>query len=254
MLSPLVLVACYEQKNADTEHKLIVREKSFISKFEKGKKKENRETTAAITILVAEGDSIIASKINRKIFKEVKDILGKADDDNTSTYSDLANGFIAEYDDYLKEDPDYYIAWMATINSKVHYSTPEILSIEITHDVYYGGAHGDFGYTSLLFDPATGNELTISDIITDTLALSKMAEIKFREAFDIPVGKSINSSGYFDFPGDKFVLPANIYLSDEGLHLQYNPYEIGSFADSEKIEIPYAEVNNILSPRLRLIK
>ena len=69
---------------------------------------------------------------------------------------------------------------------------------------------------------------------------------KFRQKFNIPAGKSINSKDVL-FENDKFILPQNIFFKEDGLLLYYNPYEIGSFADGTKeLLISYTEAEPYL--------
>ena len=102
-----------------------------------------------------------------------------------------------------------------------------------------GGAHGNANKISLLFDPLTGNKLSLNNVIKDVPGFTALAETDFRENLKIPADKSINST-MFTFTDDKFALPGNIFFMKDSLLLHYNPYEIGPYAIGvTEVTIPY---------------
>jgi hypothetical protein len=49
------------------------------------------------------------------------------------------------------------------------------------------------------------------------------------------------------FEDDTFQLPQNLFYTDKGLLLFYNPYEVASYADGTKeLLLPYNEVDDYL--------
>jgi len=203
------------------------------------------ETEVDAEIPVAEGDNSVAKNINEKVFATVKSIVAQ-EGDNSSDYSTLFSNFVKSYEDFAKEYPDSPGGWEATVKGSVEYDSPQLLNIKIDAYTMTGGAHGLGTMTSLLFDPATGRELSLTDIVSDTAALSRMAEVKFRDKYDIPQGQSINSTGKM-FVNDRFILPQNVFIEDDGLMLYYNPYEAAAYVEgSQEVELPYDEVRNLL--------
>jgi hypothetical protein len=112
--------------------------------------------------------------------------------------------------------------------------------------MFTGGAHGYEGNRSLIFNAKSGRSLTYDQIFKDKKAFTAFAEKKFREKYKIPAGKSINITGLM-FENDKFILPQNIFYTDNGMLLLYNAYEVASFADGTKeLLIPYSEADAFL--------
>jgi hypothetical protein len=121
------------------------------------------------------------------------------------------------------------------------------LNIEIKHYSYTGGAHGYQGLRSLIFDPETGKSIPNNNLFKDRNAFKAFAEKKFRAKYKIPENQPINATG-FQFEDEKFELPQNIFYTDKGLLLYYNPYEAASYSDGPKeLLLSYKDVNEYLA-------
>jgi hypothetical protein len=71
----------------------------------------------------------------------------------------------------------------------------------------------------------------LTDIVSDTTALKKLAEMKFevtQKQFAKDNDFEFNKSDYFW--GNPFFLPANIAITKTGLTFLYNPYEAAAYA------------------------
>lgn len=204
-------------------------------------------TYVNISVTEATTSSPVADSINNGIFRVTRSIVYFGEKPtNAKSYQELMDSFIKSYDDLASKYPAESIPWEAKIKATVNYFSDKIINIKLNNFMFTGGAHGYEGNRSLLFDGETGKTLKYTDIFTDVTAFTAFAEKKFREKFKIEAGKSINSKGLF-FEKDKFVLPQNIFFTDEGVLLFYNPVEIGSFADGAKqILIPFAEAQQYL--------
>lgn len=208
-----------------------------------------RETFVKASIPIANGESEAAKNINNSIFATVKLIVGQ-ENDNSENYNELFSNFIKNYQGFVKETPEYDIPWEATIEGSVNYFGSDLINIKLESYAMTGGAHGLSYSTSLLFSPVDGKELDISNIVTDTLALSQVAEKKFREKYRIPADEDINTTGLM-FNNDKFSLPKNIFITKEGLLLYYNVYEIAPYADgTSEVLIPYSEIKEYINKNI----
>lgn len=247
ILSATVLIsACSNsQKNGTTDNKTTISfSKSEYKKQSVVSGKGNTELTAVIPI--AEGDNQVAKNINDSVFRTIKLIVGQ-EGDKSMDYEELFSGFIKNYDKFAAETPDYNLPWEADIKGTVDYSNSDIINIKLVSYTMTGGAHGNPFTTSLLFSPKDGKELSIKDIVKDTASFTQLAEKKFRDKFNIPADKSINSTGLM-FSNDKFALPQSIFVTKDGLLLYYNVYEIAAYVDGTKeLLIPYNEIKDNLS-------
>ncbi|NDW09630.1 DUF3298 and DUF4163 domain-containing protein [Dysgonomonas sp. 520] len=241
------LITSCNNKNKQASNETSDSKLSFhIVEFDEESKLAGKpQSTLNASIPVAGGDSMVISNINSTIFQSVKWIIAE-DSDSSANYDELFSGFIRSYEDFIKEYSDSPGGWEAIIKGAVEYDSPELVNIKLDSYTMTGGAHGNSNMTSLLFDPKTGNQLFLSDIVNDTLALTRIAEEKFRNKYNIPIGKPINSTGYM-FNNDKFALPQNIFVTKEGLLLYYNPYEAAAYVEGPKeITLPYEEIKNYL--------
>jgi hypothetical protein len=200
-----------------------------------------------ITIPIAKDAPIVADSINKKVFSVLKELVYFGEKPYTSTdYNGLANSFITSYEQLRKDYPKDVFGWEAEIEGSIKYQSDSILNLQIKHYTYTGGAHGYQGLRSLLFDPETGKSIPNNQLFKDQNAFKAFAEKKFRSKYNIPEKKSINAKGFL-FEGDKFSLPLNIFYTDKGLLLYYNPYEAASYADGPKeLLLPYNELNDYL--------
>lgn len=200
-----------------------------------------------LEIPVAKNADIISDSINKTIFAAVKSIVDFGDKPNHSNnYEQLTHSFIQAYEKLKKDFPKDYFGWEAKIGGKVKYSSENILNIEIDHYTFTGGAHGYAGLRSLIFDPKTGKKIENEKLFKNWELFKVFAEIKFRNKFKIPKDQPINSTGMF-FENDVFQVSQNIFFTDEGILLHYNPYEIAAYVDgSRDLLIKYDEANDYL--------
>jgi hypothetical protein len=200
-----------------------------------------------VTIPIAKDVPIVADSINKKVFSVLKEIIYFGEKPYTSIdYDGLLNSFIGSYEQLRKEYPKDVFGWEAEIEGSIKYQSDSILNLQIKHYTYTGGAHGYQGLRSLLFDPETGKSISNNQLFKDPNAFKAFAEKKFRSKHNIPENKSINATGFL-FEGDKFSLPLNIFYTEKGLLLHYNPYEASSYADGPKeLLMSYKELNDYL--------
>jgi hypothetical protein len=201
----------------------------------------------SIKIPVAKGIPIVADSINNKIFSVVKSVVYFGEKPYTvSDYNGLTSSFINSYEKMKKDFPEDSFGWEAKINGSIKYQSEMILNIEINHYTYTGGAHGYQGLKSLLFDPNTGKSISNDLIFKQPIAFKAFAEKKFRAKYNIPENQNINATG-MQFEDDTFQIAQNIFYTDKGLLLRYNPYEAASYADGPmELFFPYDEVNTYL--------
>ena len=160
----------------------------------------------------------------------------------------VSDDFIAAYKIFLEQTPDYQHGWELSQKISVIRETPAILSLVHESYAFTGGAHGMSGQYFYNIDLNSGQLLALADIIKveNKAGLLKIAHELFYEQRNIPQGQSLEQAGYW-FEENKFYLPENYTITDEGLYFLYNPYEIASYADG-KIElfIPNSEINSML--------
>lgn len=163
---------------------------------------------------------------------------------------EVAKGFFKSVADAQKEMPDAAtMVYTYEALGDTLLITPGVISLYYNESTYTGGAHGNYNTSFYNFDAATGKLLALQEIIRDTLALNKLAEIKFKveeTAMAKENGIEFKMEDYF-FPENKFILPQNIGITKEGLRLLYNPYEVAAYARGMIIlDIPWQELKGIV--------
>lgn len=195
----------------------------------------------------ANGDKVVADSINQALFRVARSIVYFGEKPtNAASYQELTDLFIKSYDDLVKKFPEEgNINWEAKINATKEYQSDNIIGFNVNNYMFTGGAHGYEGNRSVIIDAKTGKTLKRSDIFRDEKGFTAYAEKAFRKKFNIPAGKPINSTGLmFE---KNFTLPQNIFFTEKGLLLLYNPMEIASFADGAKeLLFPYSEIDQFL--------
>lgn len=202
------------------------------------------QVTASIP--VASGSGPVAEKINNAVLNVLAGAIG----DEGVAYNALDSLFIGFIDGYKEMraglEDDTPIGWEATIKGNVVQQSDSLINIRLETFVYTGGAHLNTNTFSLLFDPSTGNKLTIVNLVNNLHTLTRLAETKFREQYKIPAKTPLNDSGFM-FDKNRFVLPANIFCTDDGLLLHYNRYEIAPYVmGAQEVLLPYAAIKPYL--------
>lgn len=198
-----------------------------------------------INYLTASGDNMVAEKINKKIKNFIIGSL-MFDEDSSETaqsINEAATNFAKVYFEDLSQFPDMAADYSAIISVTENFTSPTLISFELSQYLYTGGAHG-YGSTSFLnIDPITGEELSLDELISNKEKFTSLAEKEFRIQQNIKKTQSINDLGFW-FDEDTFHLPETVGFTADSLIFIYNQYDIASFADGPielKIAIKDAE-------------
>ena len=138
----------------------------------------------------------------------------------------------AQFDEYLEvSDAAPTAEWSLARVASLLYADDKVVSVMVKNEGYLGGAHGFTDITLLVFDGQTGKKLEWNDVVSDESmpVLLKASEAEFRRVREIPASESLADAGFDFSPDGLFTLPANFAVSGRGLHLHYNPYEVGPY-------------------------
>jgi ABC-type transport system substrate-binding protein len=133
---------------------------------------------------------------------------------------------------------------MIEINGEQASATPTTITVIISEYSYTGGAHPNSRQTYLNFNQTTGELIQLEDFITNQELLLNLAEQQFREAYQLASDQDLSAAGLFE---NQLVLPQNFAITQEGLYLFYNTYEIGPYAAGPyEVNIPWTRLEDIL--------
>ena len=158
-----------------------------------------------------------------------------------------AAGLLAtDYDAVRKDMGNLGGCWEVKTTADTVHAAPRALTVKYETFAYTGGAHPNTNLSFYTFDRETGQLLTLSDMVSDTVALLRVVEKAFRKQQALPVQNNLEEQGYFLRDG-KFFLPANVGMGREGMVFYYNPYEIAAYAVGPiQVVVPYEQLNGIL--------
>ncbi|MGA8854935.1 MAG: DUF3298 and DUF4163 domain-containing protein [Christiangramia sp.] len=245
-ISILLLNSCADEKK-QTEKKdeksLSFSTKNIEKRLKDCNPEEGKCTFISLTYPVAE-NADQAEEINKNIERFILNTVDYQDEREQEKPEELAENFIKNYIETAEEFPEYELPWEATINGKVSYRSPQIISIKFSTNMFTGGAHGYRSTNYLNFDPETGKNIKSQDLFNSDFI--DFVEKDFREKQNIPADSNINSTGMF-FENDEFHLPLNIGITEHEVILHYNAYEIAPYsAGSFVMTYPKAAVEQFI--------
>ena len=240
-------ISCADDKKE--EEKDTIKALSFSSKTIEKKLDdclpENGDCTFISLIYpVAENGNGEAVEINKQIENFIVKTVGFQDEGGVEKPEELVENFIKDYRDTANNFPEYELPWEATVNGKLNYRSPSVISLKFNTDMFTGGAHGYRSTDYLNFDPETGNKLNAEELFTSDFIT--FVEKDFRKKQDIPQEGNINSTGMF-FENDEFHLPKNIGITENSIILHYNAYDIAPYSAGDFVmQYPKTEIQQFL--------
>lgn len=197
----------------------------------------------------------LSAETTRSIQAEVAKVLYAPLDVQTDNPS--REGILRELQDRVAEYKtlsDAPIDWTLTRTAQVISSNSRVTSVEVSSEGYLGGAHGFKERTLMTFDSRTGARLGVEDVVDDGArhTLSKIVEAEFRRARSVRRDQSLQEAGFFILPGQEMPLGENFAISDSGLEIQYNAYEIAPFSMGEtRVRVPRDAIEPLVKADLR---
>lgn len=185
--------------------------------------------------------------LNKFIERQVTDYIAK--DEQSASYSYLANSFVKGYDEFYAENKDTFQSWFLMIDISVLNQHKDYIALKYLHADYSGGAHPNTNIFYINYNPTTNQPITIDSLIKSDqkLELTKIGERIFRNDEKISSTASLTENYFFE--NGKFNLPENFYISNKGLVFLYNPYEIKPYvAGTTELVIPFANLKKIAKP------
>lgn len=117
---------------------------------------------------------------------------------------------------------ELYSTWSAFGNQKM-------VSVYIQRYLFLGGAHGSTYCTYLNFDTKTGKQVDLRQFIPDTAAFLDVVAERFCKERRLPKDALQLQTGLF-CELSNLPMPSQIGLSDKGLVVLYNQYEIAPYS------------------------
>lgn len=197
----------------------------------------------------AANDSLAADSINRFIRTWIGRQTVQAYDPDQPLEM-VADSFTAVYASFLADNPTYKFGWMWQHTVGVVFAGGGILGLRHDFGGYTGGAHPNYSTFLANVEMISGRLLSWDDLLVDEAraAVALLAEKHIRRERGIPADTSFAEAGYFITEG-AVPLPGNFIVTDSGLQLFYNAYEIAPYSKGPThFTILYRDLRTYLDP------
>jgi hypothetical protein len=139
--------------------------------------------------------------------------------------SEAIERLFADYQRHREQFPKASFPWEVEIEGRIIYQSDRYLTLQMNHYEYTGGAHPNGWVNYAVFDPQTGQQPRLDQIVSNQKEIEQLGEVIFRAEQGIGPKEDLNQIG-FHFEGGEFYLPDNFGVTAEGLIFHFNPYEI----------------------------
>jgi hypothetical protein len=217
-----------------------------MKKFEKRIVEGQDTTELVLDVPVFKTKSVVTDSIDKLVLNENSSLFYNDTLSRPKDFDAICTNFINTYNQALKEEPEYTTSWQGYSTTTIDYQSSKLLNLTVDYWAFTGGAHGNGASLSFFIDTKTGKQIKKENLFSDLKGFTKLAEQKFRKQQKIPKNVNINETGYW-FTDEKFHLPLNIFLTEKGVKLVYNQYEVSSYAEGPiELLIPYKEADKYL--------
>ena len=203
--------------------------------------------------LIKTGDSIATNNINQAVaytlFESADKSIEKACENfiaqRKKEYLELLPEYINSKDNDMSAVwfYNYYIA-----NSEVKRGYKEYINYTIIWEEFTGGAHPNSYYTVLNFNPETGEEIVLGDILKEDYdePLTEILINNLAKQLQVEDIEGIKEKGYLYQDYEMFI-SNNFILDTEKIVFIYNKYEIAPYAVGDiMIDVTYEELKDLL--------
>jgi len=191
--------------------------------------------------------SILEAMLNNHSFEIPKDaqsrLKGKTFDKAVQAYADMiAQAMAEEYGDDMPSDPDEAMKWYGSMEVNQVADAAGYVSYEFSEERFSGGAHGMYHFVTLTFRKSDGkplknilrrdNESSIEPLLSKSIKNQEAVKpyLEYMESNTLPLPMEDG------------------WLAPDGLHIMYQPYEIGNWAmGAPEFVIPVSKAIPLIS-------
>jgi hypothetical protein len=171
------------------------------------------------------------------------------DDSTVTTPEAYAARFLTQNRQFRSDFPDASSsAWYQDVSVETFGDTLGVISLRATTERFGGGAHPLRTVWFGAFDARTGRRLKLDDLVAPgrRATLDSLGEHAFRAAREIPSSRSLKDES-FAFEGDRFRLNDNFGVGENGLTVEFNPYEVAPYVvGPTSITLGWSAVRDLL--------
>lgn len=182
-----------------------------------------------------------------ELAKELSEINSSEEEKVLEEYGEM----LPEAKQRWRENPDYFGTFSIKDTVFVRRADSNVLSLLYRCYDYYGGNHGSHYYYTENIDPLTGDEVELSDVVTDPSALPNLLKDCLLRDYGTNVFFNNDTlSTYFSENLDDLAW----VLDYQGLTFYFYPYEIAGYAaGSFSVSISFAEYPELFTEKYQKI-
>lgn len=207
----------------------------------------SQETTGktSVVLLYNDYDTI---EIQGGGYQALSDSVAQWQDQKLEEIEQLTDDYVKAADEDRKNMEEFY-GYNLSYDILLKRLDSHILSITNTCNTYLGGAHPSYYTEGINFDAATGELLSLKDIVNDYSGFSAAAVSYILDY----LSDSVYADGLY--PDYEDMIPDSVeniswYFSADGLVFVYNTYEIAPYAAGTiEIPLPLAEFSGYLKEK-----
>ena len=169
-------------------------------------------------------------------------------------FEEQASTFIADWQAHYQSQEDMKLPWFRELEISILGISKDHISLMESQFQFHGGAHPNTEIKMNSFNTVSGEQIFLKDLFKakDMQRIARLCEESFRKNQGLPAGHSLSSMG-FDFPGGKFYIPENFAITEFGLLLFFNQYEIAAYAAGwTSFLVPYSKLKPYLKPEIKV--
>ena len=199
------------------------------------------------------GNSYLCTEESGEEFPELAQALSDIDEVEKDTYRLSIDEYMEDAVEFtkeqIKEGTDYtYFCYNET---ELKTADDRVVSLLRTEYSFFGGAHPTYGYDTFNIDVKTGEEIRLSDIITDKEGLDGILIDKLNEKYPdgnfFDLEKSLGNFWMDDAPEEEGATIYTFTMGPSGISFYFDPYALNSYADgAQEIDLTYGDLDSIL--------
>ncbi len=166
---------------------------------------------------------------NMQAEKVLLDNVYQLDDKTFTSLEDMADTFINDYSVFRKEYPDApSVGWYADVYYKNVNDLSQVLSFELSWEMFTGGAHPNNYQRYYNYDYSTAKLITLDQILVPGFEkkLNELVVKAFREENNLRPDQPLTDGGLFE---DTLTYSDNFLLTRNGIIFHYNIYEVRAY-------------------------
>ncbi len=230
------------QKNTFSAYLTSFKKKSALCR---NQKRQCAEVAVQYPFFKGKQTKFINSEIQKRVKSSLNSVISEDRTLNVSVEK-MAQLIIDDYNDFINEFKDENEKWDISLSVINTFQKNNLIAFSLELDADTGGAHPNKTVSNFIIDFKNNELIKLSDLVSNIPKFTSAAEKVFRKKNSIPKSKSLQEEGYF-FEKGKFNLNNNIGISQNGITVYFNSYEIAPYAmGPTKIVVPFYEIKDIL--------